>query len=68
MKRYQAKKEGLEKLTGKLCTRITAKLEEIGLVAVDCITNYAGDSMFEVTCSDNKQFVVDLGRLRCGCR
>jgi hypothetical protein len=68
MMRYQAKREGIEKLTGKLCPRIAAKLEEIGLVAVDCIANYASDSMFEVTCPNNRQFVVDLGRRRCGCR
>jgi hypothetical protein len=68
MRRYQAKREGIEKLTGKLCPRIAVKLEEIRLVAVDCIANYAGDSMFEVTCPNNRQFVVDLGRRRCGCR
>jgi hypothetical protein len=68
MKRYQAKREGIEKLTGKLCLRIAAKLEEIGLVAVDFFANYAGDSMFEVTYLENRQFVVDLGRRRCGCR
>ncbi|XP_059454848.1 uncharacterized protein LOC132185016 [Corylus avellana] len=68
MRRYQAKREGIEKLTGKLCPRITAKLEAIGLEAVDCIAQYAGDLMFEVTCPDNRQFVVDLGRRRCGCR
>ncbi|XP_059461917.1 uncharacterized protein LOC132190910 [Corylus avellana] len=68
MRRYQAKREGIEKLTGKLCLRIAAKLEAIGLEAVDCIAHYASDSMFEVTCPDNKQFVVDLGRRRCGCK
>jgi hypothetical protein len=45
---------------------IVAKLEAIGLEAVDCIALYAGDSMFEATCSYSKQFVVDLGRRRCG--
>jgi hypothetical protein len=68
MRKYQAKREGIEKLTRKLCPRITAKLEEIGLVAVDCIAAYVGESMFEVTCPDNRQFVVDLHRRRCGCR
>ena len=61
IRRYHAKREGIEKLIGKLCPRIAAKLEEIGLMAVDCITNYVGDSMFEVTCSDSRQFVVDGG-------
>ncbi|XP_059438654.1 uncharacterized protein LOC132171372 [Corylus avellana] len=68
MRRYQAKREGIEKLTEKLIPRIASKLEEIGLQAVDCIAQYAGDSMFEVTCPDNRQYVVDLGRRRCGCR
>jgi hypothetical protein len=68
MRRYQAKKEGTKKLIGRLCPRITAKLEAIGLVAVDCIAAYASESMFEVTCLDNRQFVVDLRRRRCGCR
>jgi hypothetical protein len=43
-------------------------MEAIGLVAVDCIATYAGESMFEVNCPDNRQFVVDLRRRRCGCR
>jgi hypothetical protein len=55
-------------LNGKLCPRITAKLEEIGLEAIDCVAQYAGESMFEVNTPDNKQFVVDLRRRRCGCR
>jgi hypothetical protein len=37
-------------------------------VAVDCVAAYAGESMFEVNCPDNRQFVVDLRRRRCGCR
>jgi hypothetical protein len=67
-KRYQAKRKGIEKLNGKLCLRIAAKLEEIGLKAIDCLTQYAGDLMFEVICPDNKQFMVDLHRKRCGCK
>jgi hypothetical protein len=68
MRRYQAKREGIEKLTGRLCPRNAAKMKAIGLVAVDCIAAYAGESMFEVTSPDNRQFVVDLRRWRCGCR
>jgi hypothetical protein len=52
----------------KLCPRIAAKLEEIGLEAIDCVAQYAGESIFEVNTPDNKQFVVDLRRKRCGCR
>ena len=43
-------------------------LEEIGLEAIDCVAQYAGESMFEVTSPDNRQFVVDLRRRRCGCK
>jgi hypothetical protein len=68
MRRYQAKMEGIEKLTVRLCPRIAAKMEAIGLVVVNCIAAYAGESMFEVNCPDNRQFVVDLCRWRCGCR
>ncbi|XP_059450972.1 uncharacterized protein LOC132181751 [Corylus avellana] len=68
MRRYQAKREGIEKLTGKLCPRIVTKLEEIGIAASDCVAVYAGENMFEVTCPTGKQFVVDLRRKLCGCR
>jgi hypothetical protein len=68
MRRYQAKREGIENLTRKLCPKVAAKLEATGLVAVDCIAAYAGELMFEVTCLDNRQFVIDLRRRRCGCR
>ena len=43
MRRYQAKREGIEKLTGKLCPRIAAKLEAIRLVAVGIVA-YTGES------------------------
>lgn len=35
---------------------------------MECITTYAGDSMFEVSCPNSKQFVVDLANKTCGCR
>ncbi|XP_059434802.1 uncharacterized protein LOC132167790 [Corylus avellana] len=47
LRRYQAKREGIAKLTGRLCPRIVQKLEAIGLDAMDCIATYAGDGMFE---------------------
>jgi hypothetical protein len=68
MRRYQAKREGIAKLNGKLCPRIAAKLEEVGLEAIDCVAQYAGEKMFEVNTPNNKQFVVDIRRRRCGCR
>jgi hypothetical protein len=55
-------------LNGKLCPRTATKLEEIVLEAIDCVAQYAGESMFEVTFPDNRQFVVDLHRRRCGCK
>ena len=68
MRRYQAKRESIEKSTGRLCPRIVKKLEEIGLDASYCVAVYAGENMFEVTCPTGKQFVVDLRRKLCGCR
>jgi hypothetical protein len=68
IRRYQAKREGIEKLSGRLCPRIAAKMEAIGLVTVNCIAAYVGEGMFEVNCPNNRQFVVDLGIRRCGCR
>ena len=55
-------------LNRKLCLRIVAKLEEIGLKVIDCVAQYAGESMFEVTSPNNRQIVVDLRRKMCGCR
>ena len=63
LRRYQAKRDEIEKLTGRLCPKIVQKLE-----AVDCIATYAGDRMFEVTTPNNKQNVVDLSRRVCDCR
>ena len=57
MRRYQVKREGIEKLSGRLCPRIVQKLEAIGLEAVDCLATYAGEGMFEVTTPNNKQYV-----------
>ncbi|XP_059436479.1 uncharacterized protein LOC132169463 [Corylus avellana] len=68
LRRYQVKREGIEKLTGRLCPRIVQKLEAIELDAMDCIATYAGDGMFKVTAPSNKQYVVDLRRRQCGCR
>jgi hypothetical protein len=68
LRRYQAKREGIEKLTGRLCLRIVEKLEAVGLLAMDCIADYARGGMFEVTAPNNKQYVVDLCKRVCGCR
>jgi hypothetical protein len=56
MKRYQGKREGIEKLTGWLCPKIVRKMEAIGFEVMDCIANYASDGMFEVTAPNNKQY------------
>ena len=68
MRRYQAKRESILKLTGRLCPRIVKKMEGIGLEASNCVAVYVRENMFEVTCPTGKQFVVDLRRKLCGCR
>jgi len=68
MRRYQVKRDGIEKLTGKLCPKVVVKLEAIGLEAMECVATYAGDTLFEVTCPNSKQFVVDISKKSCGCR
>jgi hypothetical protein len=68
MKRYQVKRDGIAKLTGRLCPRIATKLEAIGLQAMDCVATYAGAQLFEVTAANNRQFVVDLDKKSYGCR
>jgi len=49
MRRYQAKRESIQNLTGKITPKIAKKLEAIRLEAMDCIALYAGDDMFEMT-------------------
>jgi hypothetical protein len=60
MRRYQAKRDGISKLTSKLCLKVAKKLESIGLDAMDCVPHFAGEKMFEVEAPYGKQFVVDL--------
>jgi hypothetical protein len=38
------------------------------LEAMECIADYAGERMFEVTAPNNKQYMMDLHRRVCGCR
>jgi zinc finger SWIM domain-containing protein 3 len=68
MRMYQVKRDGIEKLTGKLCPKVVAKLDAIGLEEMECVATYAGGTLFEVTCPNSKQFVVDLGKKSCGCK
>jgi hypothetical protein len=67
MKRYQAKRDGIRTMTGRLCPRIVAKLDEIGAVAGQCYSTYAGGHLYEVR-HHNKQYVVNLLNRTCGCR
>lgn len=67
MKRYQAKRDGIRTMTGRICPRIVKKLDEIGEEASHCYSTYAGNGMFEVTLR-NKQYVVNLISRTCGCR
>jgi hypothetical protein len=54
LRRYQAQRQGIEKLIGRLSPIIVEKLEAIGLEAVEYIADYAGEGMFEVTAPNNK--------------
>jgi hypothetical protein len=67
MRRYQLKRDGINKLKGKLCPRIVEKLEAIGEAASDCLSRFAGDGIFEVE-QGRRQYAVDLRRRTCGCR
>jgi hypothetical protein len=67
MKRYQAKRDGIRTITSRLCPRIVAKLDEIGVVAGHCYNTYAGGNLYEVR-PNNKQYVVNLLKRTCGCR
>jgi len=48
MRRYQLKRDVINKLKGKSCPRIVEKLEAIGEDASDCLSCFAGDGIFEV--------------------
>jgi len=67
MRRYQLKRDGISKLKGKLCPRIVKKLEAVGEAALDCLSCYFGDGMFEVE-EGRRQYVVDIQNRKCGCR
>jgi hypothetical protein len=56
MRRYQAKRDGIQSLTGKLTPKIQNKLDAIQNESMDCVALYAGDDMFEVTGPDGRQF------------
>jgi hypothetical protein len=49
MKRYQAKRDGIRTMIGRLCPRIVVKLDEIGQVARHCYNTYVEDGLYEVT-------------------
>jgi hypothetical protein len=68
MRRYQAKKNGISKLTGKLCPTVVKKLESIGLDAMDCVPHFVGEKLFQVEAPNAKQYVVDLCKKTYGCR
>jgi hypothetical protein len=67
MRRYQLKRDVINKLKGKLCPRIVEKLEAIGEAASNCLSCFADDGIFEVE-KGSRQYVVDLRRMTCGCR
>ena len=50
MRRFQLKREGMSKLTGKICSKIQAKLDNEGLKSSNCVSIYAGNGLFKVEC------------------
>jgi len=68
MRRYQVKRDGISKLTGKLCPKVVKKLESIGLDAMECVPHFAGENFFEVEAPRRLRYVVDLHKKTCGCR
>lgn len=56
MRMYQAKRDGISKLTSKLCPKVAKKLESIGLDAMDCVPHFAGEKLFQVEAPNAKQF------------
>ncbi|XP_062161919.1 uncharacterized protein LOC133868944 [Alnus glutinosa] len=67
MRRYQLKRDGISKLKGKLCPKIVKKLEAVGEAALDCLSCFFGDGMFEVE-EGRRQYVVDIRNRKCGYR
>jgi len=67
MKMYQKKWEGIRNMTGRICLKIMARLDELSQDARHCYAEYAGDWFFQVTFKQ-KQYVVNLVRRTCGCR
>jgi hypothetical protein len=68
IRRYQVKRDGISKLTGKLCPKVAKKLESIGLDAMECVPHFVGEKLFEVEAPKRLQYVVDLHNKTCGCR
>jgi hypothetical protein len=67
MRRYQVKRDGVSKLTGKLCLKVAKKLESIGLEEMECVPHFAGEKLFEVEAPRRLRYVVDLHKKTCGC-
>jgi hypothetical protein len=68
IQRYQAKREGIQKLTRKITPKIAKKLEALVYESMDCVAIYAGDDIFEGTGPTSKQFVVNMRRRTYGSR
>jgi len=50
MRKFQLKKEGMSKLTRKICPKIQAKLDNEGLKSSDYESIYVGNGLFKVDC------------------
>jgi hypothetical protein len=68
MRRYQVKRDGISKLTGKLCPKVAKKLKSIGQDAMECVSHFAGEILFEVEAPRRLWYVVDSRKKTCGFR
>ena len=66
MQRFQAKREGLEKIIGALCPKIKIKFERAKLEAMDCHCIWTGGHRFEVE-YHTERYIMDLEETTCGC-
>jgi hypothetical protein len=67
MRMYQLKGDSIRSLKGKLCPRIVEKLETIGEEAIDYLSHFVGDGLFEVE-QGCRQYIVDLRKWTSRCK
>ena len=68
MARMESKRVWMSRLTGELCPKIVAKLENNKKYSNACIATHAGELAYEIRCMYGEQFVVNLRKRTCSCR